>query len=60
MFRRIAPGPRPAALLIALLFALGVVAAGPAGGAAGENEIVRVVVQLDDAALAKYRDTCRG
>jgi subtilisin family serine protease len=60
MFRRIAPGPRPAALLIALLIALGVVAAGPAGGAAGENEMVRVVVQLDGAALAKYRDTLPG
>ena len=59
MSRRIAPGPRPAAVLIALLIALGVVAAGPAGGAS-DNELVRVVVQLQDAPLAKYRDTLPG
>ena len=57
MFGRVAPGPRPAALLIALLIALGAVAAGSAGGAAGESELVRVVVQFDEPALAKYRDT---
>jgi subtilisin family serine protease len=59
MFGRIAPGPRPAAVLIALLIALGVVAAGPAGGAS-DDELVRVVVQLQDAPLAKYRDTLPG
>ena len=47
MFGRIAPGPRPAALLIAFLIALGVVAAGPAGGASDEADLVRVVVQLE-------------
>ena len=60
MFGRIAPGPRPAAYLIALLIALGVVAAGPAGGASGEADLVRVVVQFDEAPLAKYRDTLPG
>jgi minor extracellular serine protease Vpr len=60
MLRWIAPGPRPAALLIALLIALGVVAAGPAGGASDDEEFVRVVVQLADAPLAKYRDTLPG
>ena len=60
MFGRIAPGPRPAAYLIALLIALGVVAAAPAGGASGEADLVRVVVQFDEAPLAKYRDTLPG
>jgi Subtilase family/PKD domain/PA domain len=57
MFGRVAPRPRPAALLIALLLALGIVAVGPAGGASSESELVRVVVQFDEPALAKYRDT---
>ena len=60
MFGRIAPGPRPAAYLIALLIALGVVAAAPAGGASGGADLVRVVVQFDEAPLAKYRDTLPG
>ena len=60
MFGRFAPGPRPAAFLIAFLIALGVVAAGPAGGASGEAELVRVVVEFDDPPLAKYRDTLPG
>jgi hypothetical protein len=60
MFGRLAPGPRPAAFLIALLVALGVVAAGPAGGADGTTDFVRVIVQLDDPALAEYRDTLPG
>ena len=60
MFGRIAPGPRPAAYLIALLIVLGVVAAGPAGGASGEADLVRVVVQFDEPPLAKYRDTIPG
>ena len=60
MFARLAPGPRPAALLITLLIVLGVVAAGPAGGAANEPDLVRVVIQFDDAPLAKYRDTLPG
>jgi PKD repeat protein len=60
MFGRLAPGPRPAASLIALLFVLGVVAAGPAGGADGTSDSVRVIVQLDDPALAEYRDTLPG
>ena len=45
---------------ITLLIALGVVAAGPAGGAANEPDLVRVVIQFDDAPLAKYRDTLPG
>ena len=60
MFGRFAPGPRPAAFLIAFLIALGVVAAGPAGGASGEAELVRVVVEFDDPPLASYRDTLPG
>ena len=60
MFGRFAPGPRPAALLVGLLIAVGVVAAAPAGGASADAEIVRVVVQLGDAPLAKYRDTIPG
>ena len=60
MFGRIAPGRRPAAYLIALLIVLGVVAAGPAGGASGEADLVRVVVQFDEPPLAKYRDTIPG
>jgi subtilisin family serine protease len=60
MFGRFAPGPRPAAFLIAFLIALGVVAAGPAGGAPSETDVVRVVVQFDDPALAEYRDTLPG
>ena len=60
MFGRLAPGPRPAAVLIALLVALGVVAAGPAGGADGTSDSVRVIVQLGDPALAEYRDTLPG
>src|SRR5687768_16338929 len=56
MYGRLAPGPRPAALLIALLIALGVVAAGPAGGASNEADTVRVVIQFDEAPLAKSRD----
>ena len=60
MFGRLAPGPRPAAFLIALLIALGIVAAGPAGGASGDADLVRVVVQFDEAPLAKYRDTLPG
>ena len=60
MFGRIAPGRRPAAYLIALLVVLGVVAAGPAGGASGEADLVRVVVQFDEPPLAKYRDTIPG
>jgi minor extracellular serine protease Vpr len=60
MFGRLAPGPRPAAFLIALLVALGVVAAAPAGGADGTAESVRVIVQLGDPALAEYRDTLPG
>ena len=56
MFGRLAPGPRPAALFIALLIALGVVAAGPAGGASNEADTVRVVIQFDEAPLAKHRD----
>ena len=60
MFGRFAPGPRPAALLVGLLIAVGVVAAAPAGGASGDADIVRVVVQLGDAPLAKYRDTIPG
>ena len=50
-------GPRPAALLVALLVLTGVVAAAPAGGASTDAELVRVVIQLDEAPLAKYRDT---
>ena len=53
-------GLRPAALLVGLLIAVGVVAAAPAGGASGDAEIVRVVVQLEDPPLAKYRDTLPG
>ena len=60
MFGRIAPGRRPAAYLIALLIVLGVVAAGPAGGASGEADLVRVVIQFDEPPLAKYRDTIPG
>ena len=60
MFGRIAPGRRPAAYLIALLVVLGVVAVGPAGGASGEADLVRVVVQFDEPPLAKYRDTIPG
>ena len=60
MSARLAPGPRPAAFLIALLIALGVVAAGPAGGAADEADLVRVVIQFQEAPLAKYRDTIPG
>ena len=60
MYGRLAPGPRPAALLIGLLIALGVVAAGPAGGASSDAEMVRVVVQFDEAPLAKYRDSLPG
>ena len=60
MFGRIAPGRRPAAYLIALLIALGVVAAGPAGGASGEADVVRVVIQFDEPSLAEYRDTLPG
>ena len=60
MFGRLGPGPRPAAFLIALLIALGIVAAGPAGGASSDSELVRVVVQFDDAPLAEYRDTLPG
>ena len=59
MHGRLAPGPRPAAFFIALLIALGVVAAGPAGGAESKD-LVRVIVQLDDPALAEYRDTLPG
>jgi hypothetical protein len=58
MFGRIA-GRRSAASLIPLLIVLGVVGAGPAGGAADQN-LVRVTVQLADAPLAKYRDTLPG
>ena len=60
MFGRLAPGPRPAAFLIALLIVLGVVAAGSAGGASNEADLVRVVIQFDDAPLAKYRDSLPG
>ncbi|HXH33866.1 MAG TPA: hypothetical protein VNJ54_05570 [Plantibacter sp.] len=60
MLGRIAPGPRPAAFLIALLIALGVVAAGSAGGASSETDMVRAVVQFDDAPLAQYRDSLPG
>ena len=60
MFGRPAPGRRPAAFLIALLIALGVVAAGPAGGASSEADLVRVVVQFDEPPLAKYRDSLPG
>jgi hypothetical protein len=60
MLARLAPGPRPAALVFALLILLGVVAAGPAGGAANEADFVRVTVQFDEAPLASYRDTIPG
>src|SRR5215213_373514 len=60
MLARLAPGPRPAALLFALLIALGVVAAGPAGGASNEADFVRVTVQFDEAPLAAYRDSLPG
>ena len=60
MFDRLAPGPRPAAFLIALLIALGIVAAAPAGGASNDSELVRVVVQFDGAPLAKYKDSIPG
>ena len=59
MFGRIASGRRSAAFFIAAVLALGVVGAGPAGGAA-DDDLVRVVVQLDDPPLAKYRDTLPG
>ena len=49
-----------AALLIGCLVAVGVLTAGPAAGAAEQGELVRVVVQLDDPALAKYRDKLPG
>jgi subtilisin family serine protease len=50
-------GPRAAALVLAWLVSFGVFAAGPAAGAADQSELVRVTVMLDDAPLAKYRDT---
>ena len=59
MFRTSIRGPRAAALLIGCLIAVGVFAAGPAAGA-DQAEVVRVIVQLDDPALAKYRDTFPG
>ena len=59
MFRTSIHGPRAAALFIGCLIAVGVFAAGPAVGA-DQAEVVRVIVQLDDAALAKYRDTLPG
>jgi minor extracellular serine protease Vpr len=46
--------------LAGVLVAIGVVAAGPAVGASGGSEVVRVVVQLDEPALASYRDTLAG
>jgi subtilisin family serine protease len=51
--------PRAAAVIVGALIAVGVFAANPAAGAA-DDEMVRVVVQLDDPALAKYRDTFPG
>jgi minor extracellular serine protease Vpr len=59
VFRTVIRGPR-AAFVIGLLVALGVLALGPATGAADEPELVRVVVQLDEPPLAKYRDTLPG
>jgi minor extracellular serine protease Vpr len=60
VFRRVIRGPRAAFFVIGLLVALGVLALGPATGAADEPELVRVVVQLDEPPLAKYRDTIPG
>jgi hypothetical protein len=42
------------------LVAAGVLAIGAGAGAAADGDLVRVVVQLDDPALAKYRDTLPG
>jgi hypothetical protein len=42
------------------LVAAGVLAIGAGAGAAADGDLVRVVVQLDDPALAKYRNTLPG
>jgi Subtilase family/PKD domain/PA domain len=47
---------RRCALLVVVLGVLGCVGSPPARGAA-DTEVVRVVVQLEDPPLAKYRDT---
>ena len=52
--------PRLAALLVAVVFAIGVGAAGPTVGTSGAADTVRVVVQLDEPPLALYRDTLPG
>jgi hypothetical protein len=53
------PG-RPGRLFLAvLLVAVGIGAVGPAAGS-GSTELARVVVELEDASLASYRDTIPG
>ena len=56
---RLVSGARPVAFLIALLVALFVVAASPAGGA-GTTDSVCVIVQLGDPALAESSQTLPG
>src|SRR5262245_47026552 len=53
-------GPRLAAFAVCLLVAAGFLAIGAGAGGAADGDLVRVVIQLDDAALAKYRDTLPG
>ena len=60
MFRRVIRGPRIAVFAMCWLVAAGVLAIGAGAGAAAEGDLVRVVVQLDDPALAQYRDTLPG
>lgn len=51
---------RTLAVAIGLLAALAVLALGPAMGTAADADVVRVVIQLDEPSLAKYRDTLPG
>ena len=60
MLRTPIRGRRMAALVVGALVAVGVMALGPAMGTAADSDVVRVVVQLDEPALAKYRDTLPG
>ena len=60
MLRTPIRGPRLAAVVTAWLVLVGILTAGPAAGTPEQEDLVRVIVQLDEPALAKYRDTLPG
>jgi subtilase family protein/PA domain-containing protein/PKD domain-containing protein len=60
VFRTRIRGPRIAAFVMCWLLAAGFLVIGAAAGSAADGDLVRVTVQLDEPALAKYRDTLPG